>query len=67
MAQTTSLLEKDFEINQLRVLYMEPSISKFLMVERIVMAEPSNVREIMHLLAWIMDFLTIRYLDTNLL
>lgn len=46
---------------------MEPSIIKLLMVERIVMAEPSNVREIMHILAWIVDFLTIRYLGTNLL
>lgn len=33
MAQNTSLSEKDFETNELRVLYMEQSISKFLMAE----------------------------------
>lgn len=68
MAQTTSHSEKDFETNKLRVLYMEPSIIKFLMVERIVTAEPLNVTEIIYIsLAWIVSFLTIRYLGTNLL
>lgn len=69
MAQTTSLSEKDFETNELRVLYTEPSIIKFLVVERIVITEPSNVTEFISYisLAWIVSFLIKRYLGTNLL
>lgn len=36
MTQSTSLSEKDFEINDLRALCMEPSIIKLLKVKRIV-------------------------------
>lgn len=69
MARTTSLSEKDFETNELRVLCMEPSIIKFLMVERIVPAEPSNVTEIISYISLnlIASFLSIRHLGKNLL
>lgn len=48
---------------------MESSIIKFLMVERIVVGETSNVTEIISYisLAWIVCLLTIRYLAMNLL
>lgn len=68
MARTTSFSEKDFETNELKVLYMEPSTIKFLTVGRIVPAEPSNMTEIISyiLLTLIASFLSIRHLGTNL-